>query len=500
MSALSWFEAIVDLSGVAPRLEALLPVGVRPRQLRVRTLLLGMLLSQGDGRAAHLTRVLHALLALPGDERRALGVDVRWPNGWHPLTYRQVERTFALLVAALEKEVPDGEPSERLSGVLDALMEASVPRAFKERTSALAVDWSDHETFSRPPSCRGGVCADGEASWGRRKSDQPGRTDELFFGYELQAATMVREEGGPAAPELVRRILVTSCSVDPPAAFVAVLTRMVRSGVELGDVLADSGYAHRVAEHWALPLRALGAKIITDLHPQDRGPRGTYAGAVVANGNLYCPSTPTALLALNPLSRGASERETSAHDLASAELARYKLGRQSADDVGGYHRVACPAVTGKVRCPLRASSMALSFARPEVLTPPEVPPQCCCQRTLTVPVSVAAKTAQKHDYPSRAHRLSYTRRTAVERTFSTTKDRASNDMTRGWCRVTGVTAISLFTLTCFVARNKRILDSFEEKRIDDERRRLTGLPVKTRRRRRRTLTDLVSADLPSPPA
>lgn len=311
---------------------------------------------------------------------------------------------------------------------------------------------------------------------------------------------MVREEGGPAAPELVRRILVTSCSVDPPAAFVAVLTRMVRSGVELGDVLADSGYAHRVAEHWALPLRALGAKIITDLHPQDRGPRGTYAGAVVANGNLYCPSTPTALLALNPLSRGASERETSAHDLASAELARYKLGRQSADDVDGYHRVACPAVTGKVRCPLRASSMALSFARPEVLTPPEVPPQCCCQQTLTVPVSVAAKSTQKHDYPSRAHRLSYARRTAVERTFSTTKDRASNDMTRGWCRVTGVTAISLFTLTCFVARNKRILDSFEEKRIDDERRRLTGLPVKTRRRRRRTLTDLVSADLPSPPA
>ena len=35
-------EEIIGGSGVAPRIEALLPVGVRRRQLRVRTLLLGM--------------------------------------------------------------------------------------------------------------------------------------------------------------------------------------------------------------------------------------------------------------------------------------------------------------------------------------------------------------------------------------------------------------------------------------------------------------------------
>ena len=37
-------EEIVDRSGVAPRIEPLLPIGVRARQLLVRTLLLGMLL------------------------------------------------------------------------------------------------------------------------------------------------------------------------------------------------------------------------------------------------------------------------------------------------------------------------------------------------------------------------------------------------------------------------------------------------------------------------
>ena len=95
-------------------------------------------------------------------------------------------------------------------------------------------------------------------------------------------------------PELVRRATLSSCHVDPVPAFVPALGELASSGVALGDVLADSGYAHRVAEHWALPLRALGAEIVTDLHPHDRGPRGTFAGAICSNGNLYCPATPPA--------------------------------------------------------------------------------------------------------------------------------------------------------------------------------------------------------------
>ena len=42
MIPLAAFEEIIDASGVAPRIEAMLPAGVRARQLRVRTLLAGM--------------------------------------------------------------------------------------------------------------------------------------------------------------------------------------------------------------------------------------------------------------------------------------------------------------------------------------------------------------------------------------------------------------------------------------------------------------------------
>src|SRR6185437_9261620 len=283
----------------------------------------------------------------------------------------------------------------------------------------LAVDRTDVETFSRPPSRGTSDCADPGASRGHRSGGGPGQDSELFFGYYPSAATMMRDEHRPAVPELARRMTVCSCRHDPARAIVPVLTAMPGDGIPPGDILADSGYAHRDAGAWAIPLRLSGAQLVQDLHPLDRGPRGTHHGAIIANGNLYCPATPRTLLELGPLARGTTPGQAAAHDQQTAETARYKLGNITAGDHDGYHRVMCPAATGKIRCPLRPASMTLSRDRPEILTPPEHPPACCNQQTITVPPEVNAKTAQKHDYPTKAHRQSYARRTGAERTFST---------------------------------------------------------------------------------
>jgi hypothetical protein len=268
---------------------------------------------------------------------------------------------------------------------------------------------------------------------------------------------------------------------------------MHNSGIPVGDLLADSGYAYRKPETWALPLRRLRARLICDLHPNDRGPRGTHMGAIRFNGNLYCPATPTALLELGPLARGASPEQTAAHDGLTAELARYKLGRISAHDRDGYHRVACPATQDKLRCPLRPASMALPHAHPEILQPPSEPPACCRQQTLTVPPAVNAKTTQKHDYPSRAHRLSYARRSAAERAYASVKDPASNDLSRGCCRLMGLTPIALFAATIIIARNLRVADAFAERQAENQRRAASGLPPKRRKRRRQTAADHTAA-------
>lgn len=486
-------ERIVDSSAVAERVEALLPVGVRPRQLRVRTLLIGVLAVAVDGRPAHLSRVHGALTALPETEQRRLGVVAEWKGGPHRLTYRQVERTFSLVVGALAKAEPDGNPSEALAGVLDALLEASVEVCGEPRTSSYAVDWTDTESFSRPPPKGGERCADPEATWGHRRGNSPGERDEAFYGYYLQVVTIVKDERSPAVPELVRRIHVASCDVDPPAALVPVIERMAAEGIAIGDLLADSGYAYRVPETWALPMRRLGARLVQEPHPADRGPQGTHMGAVRANGNLYCPATPTALLELGPLARGATEEETTAHDRKAGELARHKLAPITGYDPDGYRRLACPATRGKLRCPLRAESMGLDRTRPEVISPPEHPPTCCAQQTITVPPSVNAKTAQKHDYPSPEHRRSYARRSAAERAYATVKDPASNDLSRGWCRLMGLAPIALFAAGVFAARNLRVADAFAARVAEDERRVADGLPPRKRKRRRRSTADLIGA-------
>jgi hypothetical protein len=111
---------------------------------------------------------------------------------------------------------------------------------------------------------------------------------------------------------------------------------------------------------------------------------------------------------------------------------------------------------------------------------------------------VNAKTAQKHDYPSPEHRHSYARRSSAERTFSTIKDPATNDTARGWCRITGLTGIALFTATVLIARNLRVADAFAARQATNERRAANGLPPKHRKRRRTTTNDLTGTQTAPP--
>jgi hypothetical protein len=493
---LARLEEITGHSGAAPRIEMMLPAAVRHRQLTARTLLLGMLLVLADRRPAYLTEIRAALTSLPEADQIRLDVIADWKTGPHQLTYRQVEHTCRLTAKALGKDRPDGAPSDDLQAICDQLPEASIPEQHKQTSRSLAADWTDVETWSRPPRHGGTECADPEASWGHRNTNLPGPKGEMFFGYFLSILNMVREEDGPAVPELARRMTVCSCHLDPARALAPVLTAMPRQGIPLGDVIDDSGYAHRDADAWAIPLRRAGAQLVQDLHPHDRGPRGTHQGAIIANGNLYCPQTPRTLLQLSPLPPAASSEQATVHDQQTAELARYKLGRLTADDADGYHRVTCPATARKIRCPLRPDSMTLPRDRPEILTPPEHPPTCCAQQTITVPPDVMAKTRQKHDYPSRDWRRSYQRRTSAERANATIKDTATNNIARGWCRLTGLTPITLWIACLLTVRNQRIAAAFQARQDDNARRAAAGLPPRTRKRRRTSLADHAACAAP----
>ena len=485
-----------------------MPSGGRPRQLPAHTVLCAMAFAIDEGRPAHLAAGWRTLQGLPGATRLVLGAAVTRDGALHDVTYRQfshAHRTMLKVIDpapvpsfrgvaeddraahlhAVRRDVCAQVQEERLQRVLDQLVEASIPERYKGLSRSLAVDWTDHETWSRPRGKDDPVPAnDPTASWGHAKRNAPGAKDQLFFGYYGQVATMVKEERGPSLPELVRRIAFQSPRTDPPAAMAAVLVRAYEDGVVPGDVLCDCGYSNRDPETFASPLRRAGASLVMDLHPADRGPRGTHEGAIISNGNLYCPAVPTALLEIGPLSRSASEEEARAHDQRTAELARYKLGRISCDDEEGTHRVMCPAAMGKVRCVLRKESVALDYTHPEVVSPPEEAPVCCTQKTISVPVSIDTKRRQKHDYPSKAHRLSYNRRTGSERTFSWFQDPASGGIRRGWSRLFGRAPNALMYALCAVVHNVRLVLAHEDREADEARRAAMGLAPLGRKRHR----------------
>ncbi len=505
------YEAILSDSGVAGMFDEAMPTGGRPRQLPARTVILGVMLAFEQGRPAQLSAAHRALSALPFADQVVLGFAVVDAEGeYHLATYRQFSDAFSVMCTSIDptpvpsfKGVEENDRRSHLEAarasvqaearqralhqVTDALVEASVGEPYKSASTSLAIDWTDHETWSRPRAKDDPQPAnDPDASFGHAKRNAPGAKDCLFFGYYAQVATMVRDEGGDVVPELVRRIAFEAPRLDPAAVMARTLVRTAEEGIGLGDVLGDCGYSHRDPVNFANPLRRAGARLVMDLHPNDRGPQGTYEGAVLCNGQLYCPATPAALLGLGPLHRGASKDETASFDAACAELARYKLSPVTSPDGDGYQRVCCPAVAGKLRCPLKPASMAASADRPSVLSPPGPNLEACCrQQTITVPPQVNDKTRQAHDYPSAAHRVSYARRTAAERTYASMTDPSTGGVRRGWCRLFGLAKNTFMYALAVVVRNVRIAESFERRRAQEARRDAMGLVPRTRRRRRR---------------
>ena len=171
-------------------------------------------------------------------------------------------------------------------------------------------------------------------------------------------------------------------------------------GVPHGDVLADCGYSNRSPENFARPIRRAARTSPSTCTQRTAARREPTKEPLSRTGTCFVRALPTPLLELGR-SKEAPASETAIHDARSAELARYKLGRVSRDSEDGSHRVMCPALLGKVRCPLRAESMSLDFKRPEVTEPPAYPPTCCVQKTITIKEEVTAKTAEHHDYPSK---------------------------------------------------------------------------------------------------
>ena len=320
-----------------------------------------------------------------------------WKNGPHLLTYRQAEYTFGLVADALAKDEPDGLPSPALQAICDDLLEASIPEEFKDASASLAVDWTDLESFSRPPPAKGGDCADPEASWGHRKNNLLRSEDELFFGYYFSAAIMMPDENGPAVPELARRATVSSCRHDPVRAFAPVLTAMpgqrhparrrprrLRLRAPRRRRLGDSRSAPPARSSSRTCTRTTAAPRAPTTAPSSPTATSTAPAPPARcwnSGRLPAPPPPKTPPRTTPDRRTRARLQARPHH-------RRRRRRLPPRPVPGRHGQdplpAPPAIDDPGPGPARDPQ------------PPQHPQACCAQQTITVPPEVNAKTAQKH--------------------------------------------------------------------------------------------------------
>ena len=279
---------------------------------------------------------------------------------------------------------------------------------------------------------------DPDASFGHAKRNAPGAKDYLFFGYYAGVATSWWARAVPVSQSSFG-VLPQHRSVRRPRRRHGADLACASPGAELPSATCwPTAGTPTVIPRPAAPLALCWGRSRDGPAPGRSGPprhlRGCYSPPTARERSGH----PRGLLRPRAAQRVRAKAETARRMTPGfAELIRYKFSPLSAPDDEGYQRVVCPAAAGKVRCPHKVASLALSWERPSVSHPPAELPRCCAQKSITVAPQVNEKTRQKHDYAGPVHRDSYARRTAAERTYASLADPSVGGIRRGWCRLFG---------------------------------------------------------------
>ena len=512
---------VVDASHVATRLESLLvqPTG-RPRTLPLRALLVALLLLAIDDRALDLKAATRVLYSLGPRWRGELGVVGEAHTGQSLLArYRCVRYLFHRMLSVMDpstqvknrvvaREVLDAmarkmdedeiaRRRQRLEGVVNDLVEASVkvcaPEELERFDGSVGLDATVVPLFARGPSSRAGTSSsDPDGGWYVREGDHrdavgpKGKTlRKLFWAQEATIGTMGRAPGSaPTHPNLVLGALLTRPGEDPGASAVRLLNSVRARGYPAKFLGADRGYTQVHPEHFHLPARALGYRIVMDYKATELGRQANSDGAVLVEGRFYCPAMPEDLVAASADWRNGAIDATT-HDARIAARTSWRLARKERPDDDGYERFSCPALGGHLRCPLRASAQTVGAV--PVLNPPPRPDKVCTQSSITIAPDIGARYRQELAFGSPRWARTYaTYRNTIEGTNGYVKDTAHESLqSPGRRRVRGIAAQSVFVALLLMAANFRKIAAYR-KLVENGK---AHDVVERARRRRVSITD-----------
>ncbi|MCB1256753.1 MAG: hypothetical protein KDB26_06595 [Microthrixaceae bacterium] len=291
-------EAIIDRSGLVDELEELLRPGGngRPRDISVRTSLVGVLLTAGHGKNLHLRQV-HRVLTRDISRTQQDRLGVRFERRGEHLGARKRVLTyhhFSRIVCALAAKV-DRSGEEYLQSIVDRLIDASIDSG-PDPSGHWAIDGTGVDTWANglKSSKRR---ADQDAAWGHRTPTPQKSMSQKFFGYDLYGFTIVPAAGadGTAQPNLIGRIVVRPAASDDAEASLTGIDSVLAAGIPVERVLVDRGISYKADERWAKELRDRGIDQTLDMHALEHG-RLDYDGIAMIDGWPHCPSVPETLV------------------------------------------------------------------------------------------------------------------------------------------------------------------------------------------------------------
>lgn len=347
--------------------------------------------------------------------------------------------------------------------------------------------------------------SDPEAGWYRRDGNHDGGTsraatkyqrrhDDLIWGREVHTA-VTYGAGRPA--------IVIGASLDVPGKRLAEnALRAVDAATAIakpGHFVSDRAYLPGTKpEDLALPLRSRGFALVFDYDRSERdlGQQASNGGAILVEGQWYCPSMPEPLVnaSIDFFLREVSDprrNESTTYAERLAQRQRYALHPKQKVDHEGYSRLACPAVGrfATVSCPRRESAPKVANKpRALVLTPMLVtpPPKVCEQKTLTFPPSAGAKYEQTYPYRSEKWQEHYTTgRQSVESVNKSLKDGRFAPVDDPEMRPRRGFIAQLFSITVMMAAtNTRKIIAWLHAQVGVSS--ISSAPVRRERRRERT--------------
>lgn len=465
----------------------------RRRELTTRTLFIAFQLMVMDGEF-FLKDVPVLLDSLSPRNRERLGLPRTGPT----VTERQVGYLYGIINEVLrrnftEDNVQDDERYREFDQLFNAIAIAGA-HAVSESSLSIAIDGSDIPTWGTsrdvyrpvmetgPDGALAPVLADGHPTYSkvRVSSDPDGRWrrgnevdgKKAHFGYTITAAVSTREENGSDVPGAVVAARFRPVTFHDREMGLACVGEVATRRGQLGDVLIDRGYTNsNHGKDFLNLVRAMGGEPVFDLNVRQVGSRPAVLGAVIIDGRPYSPSLPQRLHVI-PQPRGKDEgtykpspEALRRYQEQIAEREQWALVAHGSRRPNGVQVFMCPAVAGKLTCPLQQPARGIRRGALPVLNAPANPqPGSVCMNRYSSFTMDELPLYQKHVYGSTEWKASYNRRgTSVEPYFGALKDEAGSGISRGRIRVTGIVKTGLLVAFAAAATNQRLARAFDER-------------------------------------